>query len=66
VLWTNGSNPKTANWERREELAAQFGQARADWMVAAFGASLPLPNVILMDQFSSQSAFGRSQSIRPK
>ena len=34
LLWTNWPNPEDRpNWERRDELAAQFGQAAADWMV---------------------------------
>ena len=55
LLWTNWANPEDRpNWERREELAAQFGQARADWMVQRSRNLCLYPNVYLMDQFSSQ------------
>jgi benzoate/toluate 1,2-dioxygenase subunit alpha len=55
LLWTNWANPEDRpNWERREQLAAQFGQARADWMVQRSRNLGLYPNVYLMDQFSSQ------------
>ena len=55
LLWTNWSNPEDRpNWERRHELAATFGQARADWMVQRSRNLCLYPNVYLMDQFSSQ------------
>ena len=55
LLWTNWSNPEDRpNWARRDELAAQFGQARADWMVKRSRNLCLYPNVYLMDQFSSQ------------
>ena len=55
LLWTNWSNPEDRpNWSRKEELAAQFGQARADWMVQRSRNLCLYPNVYLMDQFSSQ------------
>lgn len=55
LLWTNWANPEDRpNWDRREELAAQFGQARADWMVSRSKNLCLYPNVYLMDQFSSQ------------
>jgi benzoate/toluate 1,2-dioxygenase alpha subunit len=55
LLWTNWANPEDrSNWERREDLAAQFGQARADWMVQRSRNLCLYPNVYLMDQFSSQ------------
>lgn len=55
LLWTNWANPEDRpNWSRREELAAQFGQARADWMVQRSRNLCLYPNVYLMDQFSSQ------------
>ncbi|MBV8615958.1 MAG: benzoate 1,2-dioxygenase large subunit [Acetobacteraceae bacterium] len=55
LLWTNWENPQDRpNWERREELARQFGQARADWMVRRSRNLCLYPNVYLMDQFSSQ------------
>jgi len=55
LLWTNWANPEDRpNWDRREELARQFGQARADWMVQRSRNLCLYPNVFLMDQFSSQ------------
>ena len=55
LLWTNWANPEDRpNWDRREELAAQFGQARADWMVQRSRNLCLYPNVFLMDQFGSQ------------
>jgi benzoate/toluate 1,2-dioxygenase alpha subunit len=55
LLWTNWQNPEDRpNWDRREELAKQFGQARADWMVQRSRNLCLYPNVYLMDQFSSQ------------
>ena len=55
LLWTNWANPEDRpNWERRHELAAQFGQAQADWMVGRSRNLCLYPNVYLMDQFSSQ------------
>ena len=55
LLWTNWANPEDRpNWNRREELVAQFGQARADWMVQRSKNLCLYPNVYLMDQFSSQ------------
>ena len=55
LLWTNWANPEDRpNWDRREELATQFGQAQADWMVQRSRNLCLYPNVYLMDQFSSQ------------
>jgi benzoate/toluate 1,2-dioxygenase alpha subunit len=55
LLWTNWSNPQDRpNWARRDELAASFGEARADWMVKRSRNLCLYPNVYLMDQFSSQ------------
>lgn len=64
LLWTNWANPEDRpNWERREELAAQFGQARADWMVGRSRNLCLYPNVYLMDQFSSQIRTYRPISV---
>jgi benzoate/toluate 1,2-dioxygenase alpha subunit len=55
LLWTNWANPEDRpNWERRDELALQFGEATADWMVQRSRNLCLYPNVYLMDQFSSQ------------
>ena len=64
LLWTNWANPEDRpNWERRGELAAQFGQARADWMVGRSRNLCLYPNVYLMDQFSSQIRTYRPISV---
>ena len=55
MLWSNWANPEDRpNWERREQLAAQFGQVRADWMVQRSRNLCLYPNVYLMDSFGSQ------------
>ncbi|MEK0084610.1 benzoate 1,2-dioxygenase large subunit [Benzoatithermus flavus] len=55
LLWTNWANPEDRpNWDRREELAARYGQAMADWMVQRSRNLCLYPNVYLMDQFGSQ------------
>ncbi|MEQ1615120.1 MAG: Rieske 2Fe-2S domain-containing protein, partial [Hyphomicrobiaceae bacterium] len=55
LLWTNWSNPQDRpNFERRDELVAKFGEARADWMIQRSRNLCLYPNVYLMDQFSSQ------------
>ncbi|WP_353845654.1 benzoate 1,2-dioxygenase large subunit [Methylobacterium sp.] len=55
LLWTTWSNPEDRpNWDRREELAATYGQAMADWMINRSRNLCLYPNVYLMDQFSSQ------------
>ncbi|MFL5253540.1 MAG: benzoate 1,2-dioxygenase large subunit [Rhodopila sp.] len=64
LLWTNWENPEDRpNWERREELAAQYGQARSDWMVQRSRNLCLYPNVYLMDQFSSQIRHYRPISV---
>jgi benzoate/toluate 1,2-dioxygenase alpha subunit len=64
LLWTNWANPEDRpNWDRREELAQQFGQARADWMVQRSRNLCLYPNVYLMDQFGSQIRHLRPLSV---
>jgi benzoate/toluate 1,2-dioxygenase alpha subunit len=64
LLWTNWSNPEDRpNWDRREMLAAQFGQARADWMVQRSRNLCLYPNVYLMDQFGSQIRIFRPLAV---
>ena len=64
LLWTNWANPEDRpNWERREELAKDFGQPRADWMVQRSRNLCVYPNVYLMDQFSSQIRTYRPISV---
>jgi benzoate/toluate 1,2-dioxygenase alpha subunit len=55
LLWTTRSNPEDEPlYERRDELIAQYGQAKADWMISIARNLCLYPNVYLMDQFSSQ------------
>jgi len=55
LLWSKWSNPEDRPaFSRREELIAQYGQARADWMIGNSRNLCLYPNVYLMDQFSSQ------------
>jgi benzoate/toluate 1,2-dioxygenase subunit alpha len=55
LLWTNWTTPEDRpNFDRRDELTAQFGKARADWMIEKSRNLCLYPNVFLMDQFSSQ------------
>jgi benzoate/toluate 1,2-dioxygenase subunit alpha len=64
LLWTNWSNPQDRpNFERRGELVAQFGEARADWMIQRSRNLCLYPNVYLMDQFSSQIRTYRPISV---
>ena len=49
-----GQSAGPAELGRREELAAKFGQASADWMVQRSRNLCLYPNLYLMDQFSSQ------------
>ncbi len=64
LLWTRWSNPEDRPlFERREELIAKFGQARADWMIERSRNLCLYPNVYLMDQFSSQIRTYRPISV---
>jgi benzoate/toluate 1,2-dioxygenase subunit alpha len=55
LSWANWPNPEDRpNWEQRGKWAAQFGEARADWMVGRLRNLCLYPNVYLMDQMSSQ------------
>ena len=64
LLWTNWANPEDRpNWERRYELAASHGQARADWMVQRSRNLCLYPNMYLMDQFSTQIRHLRPLSV---
>ncbi|UUC48207.1 benzoate 1,2-dioxygenase large subunit [Pseudomonas citronellolis] len=60
LLWTRWANPEDRPaFERREQLATDFGQARADWMIQNSRNLCLYPNVYLMDQFSSQIRIAR-------
>jgi benzoate/toluate 1,2-dioxygenase alpha subunit len=64
LLWTNWANPQDRPlYEKRGELAAQFGEARADWMIEKSRNLCLYPNVYLMDQFSSQIRVYRPISV---
>ena len=55
LLWSRWANPEDRPlYERRGELVAQYGEARADWMIGNSRNLCLYPNVYLMDQFSSQ------------
>lgn len=64
LLWTEWADPSNRPLnERRRELVADFGEAKADWMIG-FARNLCLyPNVYLMDQFSSQIRHYRPISV---
>ena len=64
LLWTNWANPQDRPlYEKRGDLAAQFGEARADWMIEKSRNLCLYPNVYLMDQFSSQIRVYRPISV---
>ncbi|WP_042444266.1 benzoate 1,2-dioxygenase large subunit [Azospirillum sp. B510] len=64
LLWTRWANPEDRPlYERRDELAAQFGAERADWMIGNSRNLCLYPNVYLMDQFSSQIRTYRPLSV---
>jgi benzoate/toluate 1,2-dioxygenase subunit alpha len=55
LLWMQWPNPQDRPlYEKREELMAQYGEAKADWMIGNLRNLCLYPNVFLMDQFSSQ------------
>jgi benzoate/toluate 1,2-dioxygenase alpha subunit len=55
MIWGDSANPEDRpHWERREQWAGQFGEARADWMVRRIRNLCLYPNVYLMDTLSSQ------------
>lgn len=55
VLWTNLPNPQDRPLYRaKEEIAARVGQKKTEWMVDRSRNLLLYPNVLLMDQASTQ------------
>lgn len=55
LLWTDYPNPQDRPlYERRVEVAAQFGEVRARWMLDRLRNLLFYPNVFFMDQTSTQ------------
>ena len=64
LLWSRWANPEDRPaFERRAELARDFGEARADWMIENSRNLCLYPNVYLMDQFSSQIRIARPLSV---
>jgi benzoate/toluate 1,2-dioxygenase alpha subunit len=54
-LWTWAANPVDRPlWDRMDELKAQFGDAKGEFMVKGSRNLLVYPNVYIMDQFSTQ------------
>jgi len=54
-LWIRWPNPQDRPiYERREELRAKVGEAKAQWMIEHLRNLCIYPNVFLMDQMSSQ------------
>jgi len=64
LLWTRWANPEDRPlYERRDELAREFGAARADWMIGHSRNLCLYPSVYLMDQFSSQIRVAKPLSV---
>ena len=64
LLWTRWDNPEDRPLhERREQLVAEVGEARADWMIGHSRNLCLYPNLYLMDQFSSQLRIARPLSV---
>ncbi|WP_369855809.1 benzoate 1,2-dioxygenase large subunit [Candidatus Thalassolituus haligoni] len=64
LLWMQWPNPQDRPlYEKRDELVAQYGEARADWMIGNLRNLCLYPNVFLMDQFSSQIRHFRPISV---
>lgn len=63
-LWIRWPNPEDRPiYERREELKAKVGEAKAQWMVEHLRNLCIYPNVFLMDQMSSQIRVFRPLSV---
>ncbi|XVA03063.1 benzoate 1,2-dioxygenase large subunit [Prescottella equi] len=64
LLWMWWGNPEDRPlFERKAELAAKFGEKKAEFMVGASRNLCLYPNVYLMDQFSSQIRHLRPISV---
>ncbi|MFF7601930.1 benzoate 1,2-dioxygenase large subunit [Streptomyces mirabilis] len=64
LLWTKWLDPANRPLaERRDELVAEFGEDKADWMIGVSRNLCLYPNVYLMDQFSSQIRHFRPISV---
>ena len=55
LLWTDYPNPQNRpNYDRRAEIATEFGETRARWMLERIRNLLVYPNIFFMDQVSTQ------------
>ena len=64
LLWMWWGNPEDRPlFEKREELAAELGEKKAEFMVGASRNLCLYPNVYIMDQFSSQIRHFRPISV---
>ncbi|BAW21877.1 benzoate 1,2-dioxygenase large subunit [Pseudomonas putida] len=64
LLWSRWDNPEDRPlYAKRDELAAEFGQVRADWMIGHSRNLCLYPNLYLMDQMSSQLRITRPISV---
>lgn len=63
-LWIRWPNPENrAVFEQRDELIERCGEAKADWMIAHARNLCVYPNLLLMDQMSSQIRVYRPLSV---
>ncbi|MFF8609513.1 benzoate 1,2-dioxygenase large subunit [Streptomyces sp. NPDC015346] len=64
LLWTKWLDPTNRPLhERRDELVAEYGEDKADWMIGVSRNLCLYPNVYLMDQFGSQIRHFRPVSV---
>lgn len=64
LLWTRWDNPEDRPlFNQRDRLVAEFGEARADWMIGHSRNLCLYPNLYLMDQFGSQLRIARPISV---
>jgi len=64
LLWTRWDNPEDRPlFNQRGRLVAEFGEARADWMIGHSRNLCLYPNLYLMDQFGSQLRIARPISV---
>ena len=64
LLWMWWGNPEDRPlFEKREQLAAELGEKKAEFMVGASRNLCLYPNVYIMDQFSSQIRHFRPISV---
>ena len=64
LLWTRWDNPEDRPlYARRDEMIAEVGQARTDWMIENSRNLCLYPNLYLMDQFGSQLRIAKPISV---